>query len=89
MDVKLDSITGVPDYSYLNNIATNPIVLIIVTIILIGYYVLFASLGGGPGSDNLNSSNNGNGIIMLEILLWAVFVVLILLNGMFAKGRVL
>lgn len=82
MDVKLDSITGVPDYSYLNNIATNPIVLIIVTIILIGYYVLFASLGGGPGNDNLNSSNNGNGIIMLEILLWAVFVVLILLNGM-------
>ncbi len=82
MDVKLDSITGVPDYSYLNNIATNPIVLIIVTIILIGYYVLFASLGGGPGSDNLNSSNNGNGIIMLEILLWGVFVVLILLNGM-------
>ena len=31
MDVKLDSITGVPNYSYLNNIGTNPIVLIIVT----------------------------------------------------------
>ena len=81
MDVKLDSITGVPNYSYLNNIGTNPVVLIIVTFVLIGYYVLFASLGG-QSSDKLSSSNNNQGLIMLEILLWGVFVVLILLNGM-------
>jgi hypothetical protein len=81
MDVKLDSITGVPNYSYLNNIGTNPVVLIIVTVVLIGYYVLFASLGG-QSSDKLSSSNNNQGLIMLEILLWGVFVVLILLNGM-------
>ena len=82
MDVKLDSITGVPNYSYLNNIGTNPVVLIIVTVVLIGYYVLFASLGGGQSSDKLSSSNNNQALIMLEILLWGVFVVLILLNGM-------
>jgi hypothetical protein len=82
MDVKLDSITGVPNYSYLNNIGTNPVVLIIVTVVLIGYYVLFASLGVGQSSDKLSNSNNNQGLIMLEILLWGVFVVLILLNGM-------
>ncbi len=82
MDVKLDSITGVPNYSYLNNIGTNPIVLIIVTVVLIGYYVLFASLGVGQSNDKLSNSNNNQGLIMLEILLWGVFVVLILLNGM-------
>lgn len=84
MNVNLNSITGIPySTNYLNNIGMNPVVLLIVTIILILYYVLFASLGVAKGEPITNAvSQNGQGIVFLEILLWGVFIVLLLLNGM-------
>jgi len=84
MDVNLNSITGIPySTNYLTNLGTNPTVLLVITVIIILYYVLFASLGvakGQPIGETI--SNSAQGIVMLEVLLWGVFVVLLLLNGM-------
>ena len=46
MDVNINSITGVPYATpYFNEISLNPVVLLIVTVILIAYYALFATFG--------------------------------------------
>jgi hypothetical protein len=84
MDVNLNSVTGVPySYSYLNNLGTNPTVLVILSVVIIAYYVLFASLGvarGAPASQTAAAA--GSSIVYMEVLLWGVFIVLLLLNGM-------
>ena len=84
MDVNMNSIMGVPyQTTYWNELGTNPVVLIIITVIIIAYYALFATLGvakGQPVGDAAASA--GKGILFLEILLWGVFVLLILMNGM-------
>jgi len=84
MDVNLDSVTGVPySYSYLNNFAANPTVIIVITVVIIGYYVLFAYLGVAKGAPiGEAAATAGKGIIYMEVLLWGVFILLLLLNGM-------
>jgi hypothetical protein len=84
MDIKLNSITGIETdtYQFFNDFAVNPVVLVIVSIVLILYYLLFASLGGASGN-NVNIQESGKSILFLEILLWSVFVVLLLLNGIY------
>ena len=50
MDVNLNSITGVPyATTFPNNMATNPLIIIIIAVVIIAYYVLFASLGVARG----------------------------------------
>ena len=80
MDVNFNSITGIPynSYDFMNNIGTNPMILLLLVGIIIVYYFVFSSLGNT--TSNL-SANNG-GIVFLEVLLWGVFIVLVLLNGM-------
>lgn len=79
MDVNLNSITGIPySTNYLTNIGTNPLVLLTVVIILILYYTLFASLGN---SEVYVSNGDNEGTKIMEVLLWGVFIVLLLLNG--------
>ena len=84
MDVNLNSVTGVPySYTYFNELGTNPTVLIVLSVVIIGYYVLFASLGvakGAPVGESVGAA--GKGIVFMEVLLWGVFVLLLLLNGM-------
>ena len=42
----MNSIMGVPyQTTYWNEIGTNPVVLLVVTVIIIAYYALFATLG--------------------------------------------
>jgi hypothetical protein len=84
MDVNLNSINGIPySTNYLTNLGTNPTVLLVITVIIILYYVLFASLGVAKGQPiGENVSNSAQGIVILEVVLWGVFVVLLLLNGM-------
>lgn len=81
MDVKMDSVIGVP-YSptYLDDLVANPIIIIMLLVIIIGYYTLFATLGVGTGTGT--GTGNGKGIVMFELILWSVFVLLILINGM-------
>jgi hypothetical protein len=72
---------GIPhSYNYLNNVGANPYVLIVVVLVIIGYYVLFASLGES-GSSSIGETS-GTGMAYLEIILWGLFITLILLNGM-------
>ena len=84
MDVQLDPVIGIPlSPDYLTNMATNPTVLIVITVVIILYYVLFASLGAASGQPiSETASGAGSGIVFFEVLLWGVFILLILLNGM-------
>jgi hypothetical protein len=68
-------------YSYINNLLSNPSVIIILVIVLILYLILFMSLGDStptPPSDAV--SNSGSGAI--TIILVAFFVVLVIINGL-------
>ena len=81
----MNSVTGIPysSYDYINNYGTNPVILIILSIVIVLYYVLFASLGKTNGSSSPGASIEKNkGAVFLEILLWSVFISLVLLNGM-------
>jgi len=80
----MNSITGVPtSANYLNNAAMNPMVIIVLSVVIIAYYVLFAGLGaGGSVSGATGSASMGEGIIFMEVLLWGVFILLVLMNGM-------
>jgi hypothetical protein len=68
-------------YGYINNLLSNPSVIIILVIVLILYVILFMSLGdSAPSPPTDNVSNSGSGTI--TILLVAFFVVLIIINGL-------
>tara|TARA_A100001011_G_scaffold93105_1_gene97826 strand:+ start:2028 stop:2861 length:834 start_codon:yes stop_codon:yes gene_type:complete len=74
---------GVPyQTTYWNETGTNPVVLVIITVIIVGYYALFATLGVAKGQPVSDAASTGKGIIFLEVLLWGVFVLLVLMNGM-------
>ena len=86
MSVNINSTTGIP-YSMMNDLSINPIVIAVVVIIIILYYVLFASLGStgtgaGTMSGTMSGTDTGKGIVFIEVLLWGVFILLVLLNGM-------
>ena len=81
MEVNLNSNNGTPySYDYLNNIGINPYVLFILIIVVVGYYILFSSLGSSP--ETISGTPSGSGLKILEIILWGLFILLIILNGM-------
>lgn len=95
MDLKLDQ--NFPNaYDSINNTLTqsNPIILVSLTVIIIFYYLIFNYLGVGAtslmGDGNPNIGNamgdggikTGYGFTLIEILLWALFIFLILINGL-------
>lgn len=85
--INLNSVTGIPylsdSYGNVNGMTmANPVILIVVVVILICYYALFASLGSGTTTTTTVSSSASSETMFIEILLWSVFVILILLNGM-------
>ena len=84
MDINMNSIMGVPyQTTYWNDIGTNPVVLLVVTVIIIAYYALFATLGVAKGQAASEAAMQaGKGIVFMEVLLWGVFVLLVLINGM-------
>ena len=84
MDINMNSIMGVPyQTTYWNEIGTNPVVLLVVTVIIIAYYALFATLGVAKGQSASDAAMQaGKGIVFMEVLLWGVFVLLVLINGM-------
>jgi len=80
MEVSLNSNNGIPySYDYLNNIGINPYVLFVLILIIVGYYILFSSLGS---STQPISGTSSSGLKILEIILWGLFILLIILNGM-------
>lgn len=65
--------TNPTDYFDMSKV--NPMVLGIVILVIVGYGIALSALGGEVESDSGN-------VLQLELLLWGVFVLLILLNGM-------
>ena len=75
----MNSIQGVPiQTTYWNEMEPNLTVLIIIGIVIIIYYLLFSTLGKTTTGDSVN----GKGLLFMEILLWGMFVLLVVLNGM-------
>lgn len=78
MDVEMNTILGAPSMNFLNSNMANPLIITLLVFIIIIYFVLFASLGNNTESMNAPSSSKAS----LEILLWGVFLVIIIINGM-------
>jgi len=69
-------------YNYINNFVLNPAVFIIIILIILGYLIIFSSLGNNNSDGGLNSESNGNyGQRYLGILVIIIIVILILING--------
>lgn len=83
MDVKIDNVSNMPNnYDYINNIGTNPWSLMFLSVVILVYYLIFASLGGGSSSGSDTSGQPAiKSFIFLEIIIWGVFIALLLLNG--------
>ena len=64
-------------YDFVNNLSSNPSVIIILGVVLFLYIILFASLGGNAQNDTV--SNSGSGIITMLFVVF--FIVLLLING--------
>ena len=78
MDLDMNTILGVPSMNFLNTNMANPLIITLLVFIIIIYFVLFASLGNNSESMNAASTSKAS----LEILLWGVFLVIIIINGM-------
>lgn len=69
-------------YNYINNFVLNPAVFIIIILIILGYLIIFSSLGNNNSDGGVNSESNGNyGQRYLGILVIIIIVILILING--------
>lgn len=83
MNVSTTSTTDpVNMYDYVNSLLFNPIVFIIILLIIVGYFILFSSLGNSNEnsiSDIGSDANKGQKII--EIIIIAVLIVLIIVNA--------
>ena len=64
-------------YDFVNNLSSNPSVIIILGVVLFVYIILFSSLGGNAQNDTV--SNSGSGIITMLFVVF--FIVLLLING--------
>ena len=83
MDVQIDNVSNMPtNYDYMNNIGTNPWSLVFLSGVIIVYYLIFATLGGGKsGSGGEQGQSAIKSFIFLEVIIWGVFIALLLLNG--------
>ena len=62
----------------------NPLVLVILTAVIMLYYLLFSYLGLGGVSSGAGSTSapTSAGMTFIEIVLWGLFVFLVLINGL-------
>jgi len=66
-------------YNYLNTYLMNPTVLVIIILIVVGYYAFSSSLGA-RNQGNANSITNGGGVFSIIIII--VLVILIFVNAL-------
>lgn len=72
------SVTSLPTYDYISDMATNPQVLITLTVLILILYLAFAVLGSLGGQD---TEDKKGGMVFLEVFIWAVFLFLLFVNG--------
>lgn len=82
-NVDLSSITNVPSnpFDIASKVGSNPVILVFLIGIIIVYYFLFSSLGT-PGTEPVGDSGSSKALTGLEVLLWGLFIVLVLMNGL-------
>ena len=69
-------------YDYVNSLVFNPIVFIVILLIIIGYFVLFSSLGNSTETSVSNiGADADKGQKIIGIIIIAVLVVLIIINA--------
>jgi hypothetical protein len=69
-------------YDYINSLVFNPIVFIVILLIIIGYFVLFSSLGNSSETSIGNIETDADkGQKIIGIIIIAVLVVLIIVNA--------
>ena len=86
MDVEMDSVTGIPSVSnFIKKMPINPIIIVIIVLVILGYILFFGNLGSSKNNNEMFSHNNNEskngGANMLGIILAAVFLVLLVING--------
>jgi heme/copper-type cytochrome/quinol oxidase subunit 2 len=77
MEVSTDTTTET--YNYINNIIMNPFIYVLITVVIISYFILFYSLGNTSINSNNDSSNKSQKI--LSIIIIVVLSILILINA--------
>jgi hypothetical protein len=69
-------------YDYVNNLLSNPSLVIILVIVIILYIILFMYLGENGSNSNSNySSESATNTNSISIIVIAIFIILVLLNG--------
>jgi hypothetical protein len=83
MNVSTTSTTNpVNMYDYINSLVFNPIIFVIILLIIIGYFVLFSSLGNSSETSiDTIGSDADKGQKIIGIIIIAVLVVLIIINA--------
>ena len=83
MNVSTTSTTDpVNMYDYVNSLVFNPIVFITILLIIIGYFVLFSSLGNSTETSISNTGTDADkGQKIVGIIIIAVLIVLIIVNA--------
>ena len=70
-------------YDYINNLLSNPSLVIILVIVIIIYVIIFLSLGSSNSNSNITSEDGQNSSSnMIYILIIAFFIILIIINGL-------
>ena len=67
-------------YDGTNSKATNPVVLIILSATILFYFVIFSYFGNSAPTEQIVQNNQGMNII--ELIMWGLFIFLILINGL-------
>ena len=75
------NITGTQTTDYLYALFTNPSLLIILSVIILVFYLLFASLGNSNNNTVVESDQSKSGLAFIELLLWATFFLLVFINS--------
>ena len=84
MEVNFNTNTDMPSMGYLDSLNmnnANPMLIGIMSVIVIVFYIIlmFANASSGQQYSDVSSKPS---ISVIEIILWAIFIVLIILNGM-------
>lgn len=77
--------SGMPNlYDSMNSklSGTNPVILIVLTVLIIFYYVLFYSLGTNVTNISNNVKPVSWSLSATEIIFWAIFIFLVVINGL-------
>lgn len=88
MNMNISPLSGFPNLydSITNKLGNdNPILLIVITIILVIYYLVFSSLGQNVDTglgQVMSSSGQSWGFSLIELILWGLFIFLLLINGL-------